>query len=224
MIKNEIKKVKKKFGTFDVISYKSASTFIDYLQGGVDMSLMVAIDFTASNNHPSNIDSLHCIQHPNSGQPIISAYQHAIRVIGNIVSIYDNDQMYPVWAFGLNVPSQGPNAAHSFNLNFVKDNPEVHGIHGIEQTYINAINAISTNTIILSGPTFFSPILEKAGFIAGEAHREYLNERKTNPQTKPKYFILLMITDGNIDDMNETIDTIVKIANSKIPLSIIIVG
>ena len=65
----------------------------------------------------------------------MSAYQHAIRVIGNIVSSYDADQMYPVWGFGLNVPSEGGMAQHDFNLNFDKANPEVHGIHGIEQCY-----------------------------------------------------------------------------------------
>ena len=92
-ILNEKRKNKKKqtrknrFGTLDVMTFKSSSTFVDYLVGGVDMSLMVAIDFTASNQHPGNLESLHCIQDPKSGQPIISAYQHAIRVIGNIVSI-----------------------------------------------------------------------------------------------------------------------------------------
>ena len=45
-----------------------------------------------------------------------------------------------------------------------------------------------------------------------------------NPKTKPEYFILLMITDGVIDDMKQTMDILVKIANEKIPLSIIIVG
>ena len=144
-IMNDKKKNKKnkknQFGTFDVMTYKSASTFIDYLQGGVDMSLMVAIDFTASNGHPADIKSLHCIQDPQTGNPVISQYQHAIRVIGNIVSIYDSDQMYPVWGFGLNVPERAPQVLHDFNLNFNKENAEVHGIHGIEQTYINAVNA-----------------------------------------------------------------------------------
>ena len=49
--------------------------------------------------------------------------------------------MYPVWGFGLNVPSESGTVLHDFNLNFNKENPEVHGIHGIEQTYINAVNA-----------------------------------------------------------------------------------
>eukprot|EP01084_Bolivina_argentea_P066909 121970_1 len=221
------KKTKKKpfpFGTLDVTTYQSASTFVDYLQGGVDMSMMCAIDFTASNQHPSDPKSLHCIQDQTTGEPVVSAYQHAIRIIGNIVSIYDHDQMYPVWGFGLNVPSQSANALHSFNLNFSPDNPEVHGIHGVEQTYVNAVNAVMTNSIILSGPTFFSPILQKAGFIAGEAHKQYMIKKSKNVSTKPTHFILLILTDGNIDDMKATRETIVKISNTNVPLSVIIVG
>ena len=84
--------------------------------------------------------------------------------------------------------------------------------------------AVSTTTIIPSGPTFFSPILKKAGFLAGESHKNYMKAIQSNPTTKPEYHILLMITDGVIDDMKQTQDILVKIANTKIPLSVIIVG
>ena len=39
---------------------------------------------------------------------------------------------------------------------------------------------------------------------------------------KSKYYILMIVTDGSIDDLEETIDQIVKA--SFLPLSIIIVG
>ena len=41
-------------------------------------------------------------------------------------------------------------------------------------------------------------------------------------QYNQQYFILLILTDGEIHDMNETIDWIVRGSNS--PLSIVIVG
>ena len=79
--------------------------------------------------------------------------------------------------------------------------------------------------MITSGPTFFSPILQKAGFIAGEAHGLYMKDVKEGKlNVKPQYHVLLMITDGVIDDMKQTIDIIVKIANTKVPLSVIIIG
>ncbi len=48
---NVKKKKAKKLGTFNVLAYSSAprNSFLDYMQGAVDMSLMVAIDFTGSN-------------------------------------------------------------------------------------------------------------------------------------------------------------------------------
>ena len=66
--------------------------FLDYMQGGAEISLLAGIDFTGSNGHPRDTMSLHNIY---SGHP--SQYQHAIRQIGNIVSVYDFDKMFPVW-------------------------------------------------------------------------------------------------------------------------------
>ena len=34
-------------------------SFLDFIHGGVDMNLMVAVDFTASNGNPTNQNSLH---------------------------------------------------------------------------------------------------------------------------------------------------------------------
>lgn len=36
-----------------------APTFLDYIMGGVEISFIVAVDFTASNGDPRNTDSLH---------------------------------------------------------------------------------------------------------------------------------------------------------------------
>jgi hypothetical protein len=38
------------------------------------------------------------------------------------------------------------------------------------------------------------------------------------------YFIILILTDGEINDMNETIDQIAEISQKNLPISIIIVG
>jgi hypothetical protein len=62
----------------------------------------------------------------------------------------------------------------------------------------------------LPGPTNFAPIIRKAMQFASE------------PSGGLKYFIALIITDGAISDMNETIAAIVEA--SYLPMSIIIVG
>ena len=96
--KDKDKKKKKKLGNLSVLSYSSKprNSFLDYMQGNVDMALMCAIDFTGSNGHPSDYQSLH---HIYGSQP--SQYQHAIRQIGNIVAVYDSDQKFPVWGMFL---------------------------------------------------------------------------------------------------------------------------
>ncbi|CAN0038905.1 unnamed protein product, partial [Discosporangium mesarthrocarpum] len=66
--------------------------------------------------------------------------------------------------------------------------------------------------VSLAGPTLFSEIIQTA------------MSRSDNcvSQTKQEYQVLLILTDGIINDMQETIDLLV--AASKLPLSVIIVG
>ncbi|ETN99704.1 copine, partial [Reticulomyxa filosa] len=177
-------------GVLKVAEFKStvAHSFLDFLAGGVDMSLMVAVDFTGSNGHPLHPQSLHYLS------PQGSQYQQAIRTIGNIVSCYDSDQNFPVWGFvkwkkkkrsflkkkkkkksGLSLTPPFffflkkkkiyGKVSHDFALNGNELNPEVHGIYGIEQMYISAIKQVE-----LYGPTLFQPILSKAIAIASAAH------------------------------------------------------
>lgn len=64
----------------------------------------------------------------------------------------------------------------------------------------------------LSGPTYFAPIIEKA---LATAHQSKM-------QGSSVYQVLLIITDGEIHDMDKTIDLL--ISASELPLSVIIVG
>ena len=67
------------------------------------------------------------------------------------------------------------------------------------------------SVVQLSGPTLFTPVINNVANIAVQS----FNSSYT-------YTVLLIITDGVINDINETIDAIV--ATSDTPLSIIIVG
>jgi len=217
--KDKDKKKKKKLGNFHVLQYMSRprNSFLDYMQGSVDIQLMAAIDFTGSNGHPADHQSLHYIYGHNP-----SRYQNAIRQIGNIVAVYDSDQKFPVWGFGAhfsNVLVGGEywnGVKHDFSLNFNPKDPEVAGIHGIEQCYLNGLRQ---NIFALSGPTLFAPILRKAQRIAKVLHSEYQQNK-----SKINYCIFLIITDGIINDMKQTKDVVVAIANENLPVSIIIVG
>ena len=179
-------------------------TFIDYLSKGMQINLDIAIDYTASNNENRiplhNLDS----RYPND-------YEKAIESCGSIIAFYDFDQLFPVYGFG-GIPSANNNfnqqVSHCFNINF-KSDPNIKGINNIIKTYRESLKKIT-----LAAPTFFSPVIDK---VISEIKYDLQNRREEN-----HYYILLILTDGNINDMNQTRDKIVEA--SYLPLSIIIVG
>lgn len=65
-------------------------SMIDYLRGGTQMNLTVAIDFTASNGDPHLHNSLHFCDHFNQG--VLNQYQQAILSVGSILMNYDYDK------------------------------------------------------------------------------------------------------------------------------------
>lgn len=176
-------------------------TFLDYLAGGCELNFMVAIDFTASNGNPRLPDSLHYIDP--SGRP--NAYQRAILEVGEVLQFYDSDKRFPAWGFGAR-PIDGP-VSHCFNLNGSSNYCEVDGIQGIMMAYTSALFNVS-----LAGPTLFGPVITSAAQIASQS---LINGRQ-------KYYVLLIITDGVITDLQETKDALVKA--SDLPLSIFILG
>ncbi|XP_042066010.1 protein BONZAI 2-like isoform X3 [Salvia splendens] len=199
--KNHQRKVLKSQLIVDKYSETIQHTFLDYLAGGYELNFMVAVDFTASNGNPRLPDSLHYIDP--SGRP--SAYQRAILEVGGVLQFYDYDKKFPAWGFGAR-PIDGP-VSHCFNLNGSSTYCEVEGIHGIMMAYSGALSNVS-----LAGPTLFGHVVTQAAQIAsGSVAR---NERK--------YFVLLIITDGVITDLQETKDAFVMA--SDLPLSILIVG
>uniref|UniRef100_A0A803N7F0 C2 domain-containing protein n=1 Tax=Chenopodium quinoa TaxID=63459 RepID=A0A803N7F0_CHEQI len=185
----------------DKFSESVQYTFLDYLAGGCELNFMLAIDFTASNGNPRLPDSLHYIDP--SGRP--NAYQKAILEIGGLLQFYDSDKRFPAWGFGAR-PIDGP-VSHCFNLNGSKNYCEVEGIQGIMTAYTSALYNVS-----LAGPTLFGRVVTVAADIASKALAE----------GQQKYYVLLIITDGVITDLQETKDAIVKA--SDLPLSILIVG
>uniref|UniRef100_A0A0D3AY89 C2 domain-containing protein n=1 Tax=Brassica oleracea var. oleracea TaxID=109376 RepID=A0A0D3AY89_BRAOL len=176
-------------------------TFLEYLASGFELSFMVAIDFTASNGNPRLPDSLHYVDP--SGQ--LNAYQRAIVELGEVLQFYDSDKRFPAWGFGAR-PIDSP-VSHCFNLNGSSSYCEVDGIQGILTSYTSALFNVS-----LAGPTLFGPVIKSAAMIASQSLA----------QGSRRYYVLLVITDGVITDLQETKDALVSA--SDLPLSILIVG
>ena len=190
----------------EIIDIDAKPTFLDYVKGGCELNFMVAIDYTASNGDPRQLDSLHYVDPTGNST---NHYIHAITSVGRVLEGYDSDKLFPVYGFGGSSPydPQGQ-VNHCFALNGNEQNPEVQGVQGILEAYFHSIQIIQ-----LSGPTIFTQIIAQASSIAASECQD---------QGHQKYFILMIITDGVINDMDETIHAIVSA--SHLPLSILIVG
>ncbi|PSC75848.1 copine-3 [Micractinium conductrix] len=173
-------------------------SFLDYIQGGLTLNFLVAIDFTASNRDPRDPNSLHYL-----GQST-TQYEDAISAVGMVLEHYDTDKRFPTYGFGAGLPPSFT-ASHCFALNGNPSDPEVEGMQGILQAYRQALNSVR-----LSGPTLFAPVIQTAAQLAAQ------------PSHHPQYFVLMILTDGVIMDMANTLTALVDA--SGLPLSLLIVG
>eukprot|EP00494_Astrolonche_serrata_P031906 UN32175 len=113
-------------------------------------------------------------------------YTAAIRAVGSVLEPYDSDKKIPLRGFGGKAPGQ--NVRHCFPLNGNENDPEVHGVQGMLQTYKSAIRNVT-----LSGPTLFGEIIETATTMS-------MGEQTSTHQ---HFTILLIITDGVINDVQK---------------------
>ncbi|XP_044032873.1 copine-3-like isoform X1 [Siniperca chuatsi] len=177
-------------------------TFLDYIMGGCQINFTIAIDFTGSNGDPKSPQSLHYINPQGYNE-----YLAAIWAVGNVIQDYDSDKMFPAFGFGAQIPPT-MQVSHEFPINFNPSNPFCAGIEGVVHAYQHCLPQVK-----LYGPTNFSPIIN---------HVAHFGRQAIQQKTASQYFVLLIITDGVITDMDETRSAIVNA--SRLPMSIIIVG
>ena len=185
----------------------SQPSFIAYLRSGMNINLTIGIDFTGSNGAYTDARSLHYL---NNG---MNDYEKAIRSCGDILAYYDDDQLFPVFGFGFKFKNESNNNFGIYNLNNYPINnntsdPNIHLIDNVLKEYRNFIK-----TITLWGPTNFAPMIN-------DLNREVKNN--LNNGLVMLYNILMILTDGQINDMQDTIDALVEA--SFLPISVIIVG
>eukprot|EP01029_Cantina_marsupialis_P003194 TRINITY_DN1303_c0_g3_i2.p1 TRINITY_DN1303_c0_g3~~TRINITY_DN1303_c0_g3_i2.p1 ORF type:complete len:576 (+),score=188.39 TRINITY_DN1303_c0_g3_i2:43-1770(+) len=206
LINEEKQRKKKKYKNSGVLTVAAPAkmittpSFLDYISGGCELNLTVAVDFTGSNGNPKSPSSLHYIS------TNMNEYQCALSAVGQILMNYDSDQMIPMYQFGGVPPGLGTQHCYPINLNPAA--PEVCGVQGMLECYQQGIQ-----TIGLSGPTYFSHIL-----------RTVIERTKMEGcmQDVQKYQLLLILTDGVINDMQQTIANLVEM--SAMPISVVIVG
>jgi Copine/C2 domain len=183
------------------LSEHTEHSFLDYVGAGYEISLAIAIDFTASNGDPQRRGSLHFLD-----QHIPNEYELAIQAVGSILAQYASDQVFPAYGFGAKLPPLFRGPSHSFTLTG-NDDPSCVEIGGVLDAYRQTLYNVR-----FSGPTVFAEIVRAASGLA----------QVDLAQGAQAYTIMLILTDGVINDMQDTIDEIVRA--SSLPLSIVIIG
>ncbi|KAG2442841.1 hypothetical protein HXX76_002920 [Chlamydomonas incerta] len=181
---------------------ETRASFLDYISGGTEIGFVVAVDFTASNGEPQ----LRSSKHYQGEGP--TQYERAIMGVGNIINYYDFDKAFPMFGFGGVRRGAGTSTDHCFPMGPNGPDGVCLGVPGLLEAYKRCLTEWS-----LSGPTYFAPVIRRTTDMARET---------VNAGGAPKYTVLLIMTDGDVMDLANTIDAI--ITASSLPMSILIVG
>ncbi|KAG0475913.1 hypothetical protein HPP92_012754 [Vanilla planifolia] len=170
-------------------------------------NLIVGIDFTKSNEWTGKFSFRgHSLHHIGDAP---NPYEHAISIIGQTLSAFDDDNLIPCFGFG-------DASTHDQDVfSFFPDGRPCNGFSEALSRYREIVSQLR-----LAGPTSFAPIIEMAMSIV--------------EQSGGQYHVLLIIADGQVtrsvdtqsghlsSQERRTVDAIVKA--SEFPLSIVLVG
>jgi len=199
---------KKIVGTLKITNFslQSQYTFYDYINGGQQLKIMLGVDYTGSNKIPTDPKSLHAIN-PHLGY---NEYQRAMYAACQALMDFDIDKIIPMYGFG-GIPHyptyNSQTVSHCFPCTGNNFQVGASGFDGILNTY-----QYSLQNVQLSGPTYFSPLIKEI--------MKFAESQKYNP---PGLFtVLVILTDGEIHDMDETVNLLIE--SCELPLSIIVIG
>ena len=163
--------------------------------------LIVGIDFTKSNTWQGEgyfqFANLHTISN------IPNPYQQVLSIMCQALAGFDDDQLIDAYGFGDQLTiNKSVFPLRTINIDGIIIESPCYRLEGVLDNY----NLLAPY-IKMSGPTSFAPIIRKAIEIV---------------KIRECYHILLIISDGCVDDMPETISSIVEA--SKYALSIVCIG
>lgn len=172
----------------------------DYLHAGLKLEVHVAIDFTASNGPYKNPMSLH---HLSKRNQLTNEYTLAIeKIVGPLLFLSQNNRV-KVSGFGAKV--EGRNSDYFFLGGEAEK--YVNGVDGILQAYRNIVPKVE-----FFGPTNFASSIRNTQMQAREDYRT----------THWNYKVLVIFTDGILNDVEDTRTIVASCSND--PVSILIVG
>lgn len=177
---------------------------LDFLLSGLDIVQSYAIDFTKSNKDVKQSNSLHYIS------PMkLNYYQRCFKNFQSVLSQYSQDLKIGGFGFGakVNYPGFSSDVSHYFPLSGDKKTEYVDSPEKFEENYLKALDNVK-----LFGPTLFEPqLIEIIESVKNDVKKDLMS-----------YRIHIILIDGVIFDMQDTIDLLVKAAS--LPFSLIVIG
>lgn len=165
-------------------------------KAGLESSnLIIGIDYTKSNEWSGSKTWSPTLSLHHIDENRMNPYQQVISIIGKTLSYLDEDQLIPVYGFG-DISTKGTGCFPFYNDKYCWQLEEV------LKRYVEITPQVS-----LSGPTNFSPLI-----------RESIKIVKSTKD----FHILIIITDGDVNSVQETSEAIVEASNY--PISIICIG
>lgn len=210
----------------DKVGLKRNFSFLDYYRGGLEVKTVVAIDYSRS-NCSGDVDAPkhhRPEKRLKNGNTVSNPYIQAIRAIGKVLKYYYTDDLYPAYGFGAKLYPSHTISSDCFALTGDFLDPEVQGMDGVVRAYQRALPIVH-----LHGPTRLSMviqhIIDQTQYLSPVDPNEHLNPfKKKKEKTKPdlRFTVMVIVTDGDIHDKDETVAVIA--AACELPMAISIIG
>eukprot|EP00928_Gymnodinium_smaydae_P020600 TRINITY_DN17963_c0_g2_i1.p1 TRINITY_DN17963_c0_g2~~TRINITY_DN17963_c0_g2_i1.p1 ORF type:complete len:1417 (+),score=300.73 TRINITY_DN17963_c0_g2_i1:103-4251(+) len=176
---------------------------LDYLRGGLELKLAFGVDLTRSGGE----GDLHKLDLNKT-----NSYVGVIKALGEMMKVYDADNMYPAYGLGARLPPTWSIPCDAFALSGDFLHPELMGVEGIIDAYRRSLKIAK-----LHGPTRLSSLVD----LAVQMSASY-NEVQ-NPKVEMAFHVFLILTDGGIygDDKKLFIQRLA--AAAEVPLEVVII-
>uniref|UniRef100_A0A914KR50 VWFA domain-containing protein n=1 Tax=Meloidogyne incognita TaxID=6306 RepID=A0A914KR50_MELIC len=183
------------------VSNEPVPSLINLIKSGHQFYSTIAIDFTSNNGGPNSSDSLHFI-HPH----ISNAYTHVLEGVSTTFSRIDKLRRIALLGFGAKLPPSFQ-FSNLFALNSNLDSPWLRSTPDILNCYKNF-----SLSLLPFAPTQYSQVIHYVIKLAKVAQKAQASI----------HFSLIILTNGQLRDPSDTIDTIVEA--SFLPISIFFVS
>jgi len=203
--------------SLQMVGVERRYSFLDFIRGGLQLRLIVAIDFSRSNAGPQDLHRLS--PHERGGKDAeaneLSDYAVAVSAVAEALEVYyGGEAQFPGYGFGAKIPPSCTVRSDCFSLTGDFFMPELSGAEAVVDAYRRAARIVRFH-----GPSNLREVVEISDMWA----RPFKDVHSPNDNgVDMRYFVLLILTDGDIADQTETVEAIVRA--SDLPLSIAVCG